>query len=150
MLIMKTVWVLNGPNLNLLGSREPEIYGKTTLRELIIRVKKYGRKLGLRVKHFQSNHEGRLVDKLHRIARRPCLGVIFNPGALTHYSYSLRDAISATGLRVVEVHLSDIEKREPFRRVSVIKDVCISQIKGLGVSGYLKALDVLLENQDKC
>ena len=93
---------------------------------------------------LSSNHEGALIDKIHSLANKQYFGIIINPGAYTHYSYAIRDAIKATGLKAVEVHLTDIEKREDFRRISVIKDVCVDQIKGLGPEGYLKALDVLL------
>jgi 3-dehydroquinate dehydratase-2 len=137
------ILLLNGPNLNLLGEREPEIYGKTTLAELEQMVEARARELGHSVRSFQSNHEGALIDELHR-ARQWAQGVIFNPGAFTHYSYALRDAISSTRLRVVEVHLSDITRREPFRRVSVIEDVCAHRIVGKGPAGYLEALEWLV------
>ena len=137
------VLLLNGPNLNLLGEREPEIYGTTTLAQLESLVAERARELGIAVRAFQSNHEGALVDRLHEV-RKWAGGVIFNPGAFTHYSYSLRDAISATRLRVVEVHLSDLEKREPWRRVSVISEVVAHRIIGKGVAGYLEALDWLV------
>ena len=136
------VLLLNGPNLNLLGEREPEIYGTTTLAQLESLVSERARELGIALRTFQSNHEGALVDRLHEV-RRWADGVIFNPGALTHYSYSLRDAIAATRLRVVEVHLSELEKREPWRRVSVIADVAAHRIVGKGVGGYLEALEWL-------
>jgi 3-dehydroquinate dehydratase-2 len=136
------VLLLNGPNLNLLGEREPEIYGTTTLAQLESLVAERARELGIALRTFQSNHEGALVDRLHEV-RKWADGVIFNPGALTHYSYSLRDAISATRLRVVEVHLSDLEKREPWRRVSVIAEVVAHRIVGKGVPGYLEALEWL-------
>jgi 3-dehydroquinate dehydratase-2 len=136
------VLLLNGPNLNLLGEREPEIYGTTTLAQVESLVAERARELGIALRTFQSNHEGALVDRLHEV-RKWADGVIFNPGAFTHYSYSLRDAISATRLRVVEVHLSDLEKREPWRRVSVIADVVAHRITGKGVSGYLEALEWL-------
>jgi 3-dehydroquinate dehydratase-2 len=136
------VLLLNGPNLNLLGERDPEIYGTTTLAQLESLVSERARELGIALRTFQSNHEGALVDRLHEV-RRWADGVIFNPGALTHYSYSLRDAIAATRLRVVEVHLSDLEKREPWRRVSVIADVAAHRIVGKGVGGYLEALEWL-------
>ena len=137
------VLLLNGPNLNLLGEREPEIYGKTTLAELEQLVQKRARELATEVRAFQSNHEGALIDELHR-ARGWANGVIFNPGAFTHYSYALRDAIAATKLRVVEVHLSDITRREPWRRVSVVEEVCAHRILGKGIAGYLEALEWLV------
>ena len=131
------ILLLNGPNLNLLGEREPEIYGKTTLVELEQMVQKRARELGAEVRAFQSNHEGELIDELHQ-SRRWASGVIFNPGAFTHYSYALRDAIAATRLRVVEVHLSDITKREPWRQVSVLVEVCAHRVLGEGADGYLE------------
>jgi 3-dehydroquinate dehydratase-2 len=137
------ILLLNGPNLNLLGEREPEIYGKTTLPELERMVQQRARELGHAVRAFQSNHEGALIDELHQ-SRHWANGVIFNPGALTHTSYALRDAIAATRSRVVEVHLSDITKREAFRRVSVIEEVCAHRIMGKGVAGYLEALEWLV------
>ncbi|HEY6908151.1 MAG TPA: type II 3-dehydroquinate dehydratase [Myxococcales bacterium] len=136
------ILLLNGPNLNLLGEREPEIYGSTTLPELEQMVQKRARELGHAVQAFQSNHEGALIDELHR-SRRWANGVIFNPGAFTHTSYALRDAISACKLRVVEVHLSDIMKREPWRRVSVLEEVCAHRVMGKGVAGYIEALEWL-------
>jgi 3-dehydroquinate dehydratase type II len=136
------ILLLNGPNLNLLGEREPEIYGSTTLPELEQLVQKRARELGHTVQAFQSNHEGALIDELHQ-SRRWANGVIFNPGAFTHTSYALRDAISACKLRVVEVHLSDIMKREAWRRVSVLEEVCAHRVMGKGVAGYLEALEWL-------
>jgi 3-dehydroquinate dehydratase-2 len=136
--------LLNGPNLNLLGEREPEIYGSTTLAQLEAMVQARARQLGHSVRAFQSNHEGALIDELHQ-SRFWAQGVIFNPGAYTHYSYALRDAISAARLRVVEVHLSDISKREPFRQVSVIAEVAAHRIMGKGVQGYLEALEWLAQ-----
>ena len=137
------VLLLNGPNLNLLGEREPAIYGTTTLSQLESLVAERARELGAAVRAFQSNHEGALVDRLHEV-RKWADGVIFNPGAYTHYSYSLRDAISATRLRVVEVHLSDLTKREPWRRVSLIAEVAAHRIMGKGIAGYLEALEWLV------
>jgi 3-dehydroquinate dehydratase-2 len=136
------ILLLNGPNLNLLGEREPEIYGTTTLAELEQMVQKRARELGHTVQAFQSNHEGALIDELHQ-CRRWANGVIFNPGAFTHYSYALRDAIVACRLRVVEVHLSDITRREPWRRVSVLEEVCAHRVMGKGTAGYLEALEWL-------
>jgi 3-dehydroquinate dehydratase-2 len=143
---MKKVFLINGPNLNLLGIREPDIYGKTTLDEIVRMLRKEARARGVRLGSLQSNHEGRIIDAIHRLPRRGYTGLIINPGAFTHYSYAIRDAIAAVGLPVVEVHLSDIEKREEFRKVSVVSDVCVGQIKGLGSKGYLKALELLLSH----
>ena len=137
------VLLLNGPNLNLLGEREPEIYGTTTLSQLESLVAERARELGAALRAFQSNHEGALVDRLHEV-RKWADGVIFNPGAYTHYSYALRDAISATKLRVVEVHLTDLAQREPWRRVSVIAEVAAHRIMGKGIGGYLEALEWLV------
>jgi len=137
------ILLLNGPNLNLLGEREPEIYGTTTLAELEQMVKARAQALGHTVRALQSNHEGALIDELHQ-SRHWADGVIFNPGAFTHYSYALRDAVAATKLRVVEVHLSDITRREPWRRVSVLEEVCAHRVVGKGTAGYLEALEWLV------
>lgn len=139
---MKRYLLVNGPNLNLLGTREPAIYGTETLASLENRVVDYGAACGIEVDCFQSNHEGALIDQFHA-ARGVYAGIIYNPGAHTHYSYALRDALASIDIPTVEVHLSDISAREEFRKVSVIADVCIAQIKGKGVAGYLEAVDVL-------
>ena len=141
---MKTYLLLNGPNLNMLGVREPEIYGRDTLDTIEAEVVAYGAERGVQVDCFQSNHEGVLIDKIHEAHWRYD-GIVYNPGAHTHYSYALRDAIGSIDTPVVEVHLSEINAREPFRAVSVIEPVCIAQIKGKGKQGYKEALDVLLE-----
>jgi 3-dehydroquinate dehydratase-2 len=143
---MEKVYLINGPNLNMLGMREPEIYGTTTLSQLETIVKGMARKKGVKLKCYQSNHEGRIIDRIHSLANKGFKGLIINPGAYTHYSYAIRDAIKASGLKTVEVHLSDIEKREQFRKVSVTREVCEAQIKGLGIEGYIKALEILLES----
>lgn len=139
---MKTVLLLNGPNLNTLGWREPDIYGAVTLAEIERRAEEAGKKLGLAVRCFQSNHEGALIDEIHR-ARDSADGLIMNPGAFTHYSYAIRDAIAAVGLPAVEVHLSNVYKREPFRHVSVTAPVMLGVIAGLGPIGYELALEAL-------
>ena len=136
------ILVLNGPNLNLLGSREPDVYGTTSLRQLEDRCRRWGEELGLAVSTAQSNHEGALIDQLHSSVGR-CGGVVFNPGALSHYSYALHDAIKAIGLPVVEVHISDISKREEWRRHSVISPACTATISGEGIDGYRRALEIL-------
>ena len=140
---MKKILVLNGPNLNLLGVREPDVYGTVTLADIEREVTEYAAERGARVDCFQSNHEGALIDKLHE-ARGAYDGIVYNPGAHTHYSYALRDAVSSIDVPTVEVHLSDISAREEFRRISVIAPVCVAQIKGKGKEGYKEAVDVLL------
>jgi 3-dehydroquinate dehydratase-2 len=144
---MKKLFLINGPNLNLLGTREPDVYGSTTLKQIVRMVRTEARKRGVRVGAFQSNHEGNIVDVIQRLPARGYNGLIINPGAFTHYSYAIRDAIKAAGLPTVEVHISDIEKREEFRKISVIREVCAGQVKGLGPQGYVKALEMLLSLQ---
>lgn len=139
------VHVIHGANLNLLGEREPEIYGRLTLRELNAKLKDHAATQGVRVSFFQSNSEGALIDELHRV-RKQVDGIVFNPGAYTHYSYALRDAVASINIPVIESHLSDLRqraKREPFRGVSVIAPACHRQISGLGWRSYARALDEL-------
>lgn len=138
------ILVLNGPNLNLLGEREPEVYGRVTLAEIEDRVRQRAEELSCRVEFTQDNAEGGLVGALHQ-ARDRFQGVVLNPGALAHYGYSLRDAITAARLPVIEVHLSNVHSREPFRRRLVTAGVAIGVITGLGPSGYELALQGLLE-----
>ena len=145
---MRKYLLLNGPNLDMLGVREPEIYGRDTLDTIEAEVVAYGAERGVQVDCFQSNHEGVLIDKIHEAHWRYD-GIVYNPGAHTHYSYALRDAVGSIDTPVVEVHLSDINAREPFRAVSVIEPVCIAQIKGKGTEGYKEALDVLLERENR-
>lgn len=144
----KRILVVNGPNLNLLGIREPGIYGNDTLDTLCDTVKAEAENYGATVDCFQSNHEGAIIDTLHA-AMGVYDGIILNAGAYTHYSYAIRDAIAAIRVPVVEVHLSDIHAREPFRHVSVIEPVCVAQISGLGVGSYLKALALFCEEESK-
>ncbi len=141
--LMKKILLLNGPNLNMLGVREPEIYGRDTLDTIEAEVVAYGAERDVQVDCFQSNHEGVLIDKIHEAHWRYD-GIVYNPGAHTHYSYALRDAIGSIDTPVVEVHLSDIDAREPFRAISVIEPVCIAQIKGKGKVGYKEAIDLLI------
>ena len=138
------VLVLHGPNLNLLGEREPDIYGRATLEEIDARIGERGAQLGAEVRCFQSNHEGTLVDRLHA-ERRWASGILFNPAAYTHYAWSLRDAVAAVALPCVEVHLSDVTQREPWRRVSVLADVRVALCAGRGIDSYLEALELLVE-----
>lgn len=141
---MKNVLLLNGPNLDMLGVREPGVYGSQTLADLEALVKDYGQSCGVTIAAFQSNSEGELVEAIHA-ARGVYDGIIYNPGAHTHYSYALRDALGGIEVPCVEVHISDVESREAFRHISVIAPVCVAQIKGRGFQGYCDALDVLLE-----
>jgi 3-dehydroquinate dehydratase-2 len=141
---MKKIVVLHGPNLNLLGTREPEVYGRHTLDDIngLLKEMAAGSQAELRI--VQSNHEGALIDAIHE-ARDWADGILINPGAFTHTSYALRDAIAAVGRPAVEVHLSNIQAREPFRQHSVITAVCLGQISGFGWRSYLLGLQALLE-----
>jgi 3-dehydroquinate dehydratase II len=141
---MMEILVMNGPNLNLLGSREPELYGRATLDDINDGLRSLAVELDVQLSFFQSNHEGELIDRLHRASREGVCGVIFNPGAFTHTSVALRDAISATALPTVEVHLSNIHARESFRQHSHIAGVASGQVIGFGAAGYALALRGLL------
>jgi len=141
---MRSILVLNGPNLNLLGTREPEVYGVLTLAETDRRLVEYGRTIGLEVRTYQSNSEGALIDALHD-ARTWAVGVAFNPGGYTHTSVALRDAVAAIGIPVIEVHLSNTQAREEFRRRSLLAPVCKGSIIGFGWLSYKLALIALAE-----
>ena len=136
--------VVNGPNLNLLGEREPDIYGEESLEELMLWLEKSPLGSGHSFKFFQSNHEGEIIDFIQD-ERHWSEGIIINPAAFTHYSYAIRDAISSVNIPTVEVHLSDILTREDFRQLSVIKPVCIAQVSGMGKNSYLEGLKILIE-----
>lgn len=145
---MLRILVINGPNLNLLGRREPDVYGMATLDDIESMLAEHAAGLGVDISFFQSNHEGAIIDRLHE-AIGVYDGVVLNPGAYTHYSYAIRDAIAAIGIPVVEVHLSDITAREDFRRVSVTAAVCVDQIMGLGTRSYLEGLELLVSRLRK-
>ena len=141
---MKKFLIINGPNLNMLGVREPSVYGSDTLEIINCEIEKKASELGLETAFFQSNHEGEIIDQIHA-AHDNFSGIIINPGAFTHYSYAIRDAVSAVGLPCIEVHMSNVYKREEFRHHSVTAAVCVGQISGLGKKGYILALEALAE-----
>lgn len=140
---MKTVAILNGPNLHRLGKRQPEIYGHQTLDSLLAELGEKAAGYNIRLLHFQSNHEGALIDQLYAWADDGISLGMINPGGLTHTSVALRDAVAGSGMRLVEVHLSHIHAREPFRHTSLIAPVCLAQISGMGAFGYSAALAFL-------
>ena len=137
------ILVLNGPNLNMLGIREPSVYGTTNYASLVKMIEDYGKKESLEVEVFQSNHEGALVDKIQQAWFDKVDGIVFNPGAYTHTSIALLDALKAVQIPCVEVHISDVSKREKFRQVSYIREACIATISGHGLDGYIEAMAIL-------
>jgi 3-dehydroquinate dehydratase-2 len=141
---MASILVLHGPNLNLLGQREPGVYGTLTLADVDAAIARHAAARGVTVECRQSNHEGVLVEAIHRAAGDGFAAIVLNPGAFTHYSYALRDAIAGVALPVVEVHLSNVHAREPFRRRSVTAAVCRGQVAGFGAHSYLLGLDAAL------
>ena len=141
---MAEILVLHGPNLNLLGKREPEIYGRDSLDDINQALESVASERGCSIRCYQSNHEGQLIDWIHE-AMTWADGVLINPGAFTHYSYALRDAIAASGLPCVEVHISNVDSREDFRRKSVLAEVCLGTIAGLGRNSYELGIQALLD-----
>ena len=139
---MKTIRVINGPNLNMLGIREPDIYGKTDYKALCEMIENYADVIGVNVQIMQSNHEGDLVDWIQE-SYKAIDGIIINPGAYTHTSVAILDAAKAVGIPMVEVHISDVDSREDFRQISYIRAACIKTISGHGINGYLEAMDLL-------
>ncbi len=146
-MVISKILVMNGPNLDMLGVREPQIYGRQTLASVEEDIADYGARFGIQVDCYQSNSEGKLIEKIHK-APAKYDAIVYNPGAHTHYSYALRDAVGSVSIPVVEVHISAIDEREPFRSISVIAPACVAQVKGLGTDGYLRAVDILRERTD--
>ncbi len=138
------IMVINGPNINMLGTREPEIYGSLTLDDIINNLKDYAKTLGIELETFQSNVEGEIVNTIQK-AKNDCSGIVINPAAYTHTSVAIRDAIAAVGLPCVEVHLSNIHNREEFRKNSLTAPVCIGQIAGFGANSYKLGLQGLVD-----
>ncbi len=145
------ILVINGPNLNMLGIREPDIYGKETYESLVEKLHSYCKEKGVEVKTYQSNHEGDIVDTIQSAYKR-FDGIVINPGAYTHTSIAILDALKAVGLPAVEVHISDVDSREPFRQISYVGLYCFKTIKGHGTNGYFEAIDALLNTngESKC
>jgi 3-dehydroquinate dehydratase-2 len=133
---------MHGVNLDQLGARDPAVYGSQTLTELEVRVKRFATELGLEASFSQTNHEGEFCEALHE-ARETVHGLILNPGAWTHYSYAIRDALEVCGLPAIEVHISEVDSRDDWRRHSVIADLCVGRVQGKGVDGYREALELL-------
>lgn len=139
------IYVINGPNLNMLGIREPEIYGGSGYCDLVNLITEHCKKNGVEAEFYQSNHEGDLVDKIQEAYFKGAGGIVINPGAYTHTSIAILDAVKAVNIPTVEVHISDLSKREDFRQVSYIRAACVKTISGKGFDGYTEAVDFLLE-----
>ena len=139
------IYVINGPNLNMLGIREPAHYGRTDYPSLVSMIEEHCKKIGVDAVFYQSNHEGDLVDKIQEAYFEGASGIVINPGAYTHTSVALLDAVKSTSLPTVEVHISRVEEREDFRQVSYIRAACFKTISGHGTDGYLEAVDALVE-----
>lgn len=142
------IYVINGPNLNLLGIREPSIYGNENYESLLRKIDAYCLSKGIKAEFYQSNHEGALVDFIHKAFFEKADGIVINPGAYTHTSIALLDALKATSLKAVEVHISDVNAREDFRKISYIRAACLATVSGHGTDGYLEAIDLLCENAE--
>lgn len=143
------ILVINGPNLNMLGIREPAIYGSGTYAELLELIRAYGEKTGAEVSFFQSNHEGALVDAIQQAYFDGVEGIVLNPAAYTHTSVALLDALKTVAIPTVEVHISDVSAREDFRQVSYVRPACVATVTGKGFAGYLEAMDILLKGAER-
>ena len=138
------ILVINGPNLNMLGIREPDLYGRETYADLVEKIERHCKNIDIEVEQFQSNHEGDLVDKIQS-AYKNADGIVINPGAYTHTSIAILDAVKAVGIPTVEVHISKVEEREEFRKISYVRLACVKTITGHGTDGYIEAIDFLIE-----
>ena len=138
------ILVINGPNLNMLGIRDPDLYGRETYADLVEKIDRHCKNIGIEVEQFQSNHEGDLVDKIQS-AYKNADGIVINPGAYTHTSIAILDAVKAVGIPTVEVHISKVEEREEFRKTSYVRLACVKTITGHGTDGYIEAIDFLTE-----
>ena len=136
------ITVINGANINFIGIREPDIYGKKTYKDLVSMIEEHCKNLGIEVEIFQSNHEGDLIDMIQDCYKKSD-GIVINPGAYTHTSVAIADALKAVSVPAVEVHISDVSKREDFRQISYIRSICIATVAGKGLNGYLEAIDIL-------
>ena len=143
------ILVINGPNLNMLGIREPGIYGDNTYDSLVSKINAHAKEKGVEVATYQSNHEGDLVDKIQEAYFKGYDGLVINPGAYTHTSIAILDAVKATSIPTVEVHISRVEEREAYRQISYIREAAVKTITGHGILGYLEAIDYLLENFER-
>ncbi len=141
---MKTVYIINGPNLNMLGIREPELYGNESYKTLKAIIKDHAKKRGYKAVIYQSNHEGDLVDKIQEAYFRSACGIVINPGAYTHTSIALLDAVKSVMLPTVEVHISDLSRREVYRQTSYIREACRKTVTGRGLMGYIEAIEYIL------
>jgi len=141
------IGVLHGVNLDQLGKRDPEVYGTFTLPQLETTIKGFAAEIGFDLTFWQTNHEGEFCEQLH-LARERVDGLVLNPGAWTHYSYAIRDALEVSGLPAVEVHISEVDSRDDWRRLSVIRDICVGRVQGKGADGYREALEILRHELD--
>lgn len=141
------ILVINGPNLNFLGIREKQVYGTASYADLVNMIEEKGKETGNEIVVYQSNHEGAIIDRIQEAYFDGTEGIVINPGAYTHYSYAIHDALASVNIPKVEVHISDITKREEFRKISVTKDACEKQIYGRGLNGYLEAIEYLLDKK---
>lgn len=142
------ILVINGPNLNFLGIREPDIYGKQDYAYLVNMIESYAKEKGFEVECYQSNHEGAIIDRIQQAYFEKVDGIVINPGAYTHYSYAIHDALASVSMKKIEIHISNVNERESFRHISVTLPACDGQIVGEGLKGYISAIDMIL-NQEK-